>query len=157
MPPLSSARLSYRYHSTTCTRCYRRQPLFHHRRTSKATMFVVSFRRCLPFHSSSNVDRSRFPTPNRRSNVSPYPFHKSYVSLSLSVERKKEGEKTRFRSRNCFPTFEYRSLTPPYYSSLRTTSPLLNPLLNWRPRLENAPRIGKKKSGEYREGVKKRH
>lgn len=39
-PPLS-ARLSYRYHSTTCTRRYRRQPLFH-RLNAKATIFLVS-------------------------------------------------------------------------------------------------------------------
>lgn len=65
MPPLS-ARLSYRYHSTTCTRCYRRQPLFHHRHgsTRRRRYFVVSFRTRGVSSPASSIDH--VPTPNRR-------------------------------------------------------------------------------------------
>lgn len=93
----------------------------------------VSNERCL-FPPRTLIDH--VPTPNRRGNVPPYPFHKSCPSRKK--ERKRENS---FPFPELFPNLEY-SLTPPYYSPLRTTLRLLLNSLsrsNWRPRLENGP------------------
>lgn len=96
--------------------------------------FLVSNERCL-FPPRTLIDH--VPTPNRRGNVPPYPFHKSCPSRKK--EREKERKLVSVPGTVSQPRVSFFNTALLFPASNDAPAPLLNSLSrsNWRPRLEN--------------------